>query len=77
LDALEARKTGRLLEYDPQTKKTRTLLEGLFFANGVAVSEDSSFVLINETFEKRVLRYWLTGEKKGTREVFVQPLPGK
>ena len=33
-----------------QTGEARTLIDGLFFGNGVALSPDESFVLIAETF---------------------------
>jgi sugar lactone lactonase YvrE len=75
LEAMEGRKTGRLIEYDPETKKSRTLINGLFFANGVVVAQDGSYVLINETFDKRIWRYWLKGDKKGTKELFTDTLP--
>src|SRR5688500_14642970 len=39
-DLLEHQPNGRLLALDPQTRKPRTLLRGLYFANGVAVSPD-------------------------------------
>lgn len=75
-DILEHRPNGRLLAYDPKTKQTRTILPGIHFANGVAVSPDQSFVLVNETGEYRVLRVWLTGSKAGIAEVFIENLPG-
>ncbi len=76
LDLFEHQPNGRLLAYNPETKKTSLLLDGLYFANGVAVSPDNSFVLVNETGKYRVTRYWLTGEKQGTSEVFIDNLPG-
>ncbi len=76
LDALEHRPNGRLLAYDPTTGKARVLLDSLYFANGVAVSPDQSFVLVNETWMYRVTRYWLTGEKAGTHDIFIDNLPG-
>ncbi len=76
LDALEAKPYGRLVAYDPQSKKTTVLLEGLYFANGVALSHDDSFVLVNETWRYRVTRYWLKGDKQGQHDVFIDNLPG-
>ena len=76
MDALEHQPNGRLLAYDPATKQTYTLLKDLYFANGVAVSADQSFVLVNETWNYRILRYWLNGEKKGQSEIFIEHLPG-
>jgi len=49
LDLLEHRGNGRLLSYDPTTAETTVLLDGLFYANGVAVSADGAFVLVVET----------------------------
>ena len=38
LDLLEARPHGRLLRYDPASRRTTVLLRDLYFANGVALS---------------------------------------
>ncbi len=76
MDALVHRPNGRLISYDPATQKTTLLLDKLYFANGVAVSPDQSFVLVNETWEYRITRYWLRGEKAGTSDVFIANLPG-
>jgi sugar lactone lactonase YvrE len=75
-DLLEHQPNGRLLSYDPTTKQTRVLLRNLYFANGVAVSPDQSFVLINDTGTYSVRRYWLKGEKAGQSDVFIDNLPG-
>jgi sugar lactone lactonase YvrE len=75
-DLLEHGGNGRLLEYSLVTKQTRVLMSGLHFANGVAVGPEGNYVLVNETGEYRVLRYWLKGEKAGTHDVFIDNLPG-
>jgi len=75
-DLLEHQPNGRLMAFDPKTRETRTLLPGIHFANGVAVSPDQNSVLVNETGMYRVLRYWLRGEKAGTWDVFIDNLPG-
>jgi sugar lactone lactonase YvrE len=76
LDLLEHQGHGRFLEYDFSTGKTRTLISGLQFANGVEISPKGDFVLISETGMYRILRYWLRGPKAGTYEVFADNLPG-
>jgi sugar lactone lactonase YvrE len=76
LDALEHRPHGRLLVYHPVEKTTRVLLDNLYFANGVAVSPDQTFVLVNETWKYRVKRYWLAGERAGQSDIFIDNLPG-
>ena len=53
-DIFEHSATGRLLEYDPATRRTRTLISDLCFANGVALSLDESRVFVVETCEYRV-----------------------
>jgi sugar lactone lactonase YvrE len=76
LDLLEHRPNGRLLAYDPRTGRTRLLLKDLYFANGVAVAPDASFVLVAETGAYAITRYWLKGAKAGTRETLIDNLPG-
>jgi sugar lactone lactonase YvrE len=75
-DLLEHQPNGRLLAWDPKTQKARTLLPRMYFANGVAVSPDQSFVLVAETGMYRVQRYWLSGPKQGQADVFIDNLPG-
>lgn len=67
---------GRLLRYDFQTGKTELLLDRLEFANGVALGPNEAFVLVNETGAYRISRYWLTGARAGTHDVFIDNLPG-
>ncbi|UCB50087.1 MAG: SMP-30/gluconolactonase/LRE family protein [Deltaproteobacteria bacterium] len=76
LDINEHGGHGRLLVYDPTTGKARTLLKGLNFANGVSVSHDQSYVLINDTGSYRVIRYWIAGPNKGKSEPLIEALPG-
>jgi len=75
LDLMEHGGHGRLIVYDPTTREAKTLLDGLNFANGVAVSHDQSYVLVNETGSYRVIRFWIAGQKKGQFETFIGPLP--
>ena len=65
LDLLEGRPYGRLMVFDPASGKTEVLLKDLYFANGVALSANEDFVLVNETYRYRISRYWLKGEKAG------------
>ena len=62
--------------FDPATGKTDVLLKDLYFANGVALSQNEDFVLVNETYRYRIQRYWLKGEKAGTHDLFADNLPG-
>ncbi|MEL6593019.1 MAG: SMP-30/gluconolactonase/LRE family protein, partial [Bacteroidota bacterium] len=60
---------GKLLAYNPNSQQTTLLADSLYFANGIAVSPDQHFVLVNETSRYRVLKYWLMGPKQGSYEV--------
>lgn len=75
-DLLEARPNGRFFSYDPSSQKLSLLLKDLYFANGVALSENQDFVLINETYRYRIVRYWLSGNRKGESDIFIDNLPG-
>jgi len=76
LDLLEGRPHGRLLQYDPRSQATTVLLRDLYFANGVALARDESFVVVSETWRFRLTRYWLRGPRAGSSEVFAADLPG-
>lgn len=76
LELMEHGRSGQLLMFDPFTGTTELLMQGLSFANGVAVSGDGAFVLVAETGEYRVHRLWLSPARKGLREVLIDDLPG-
>lgn len=75
-DIIEHGGHGRLLKYDPSTKVTSVLLDGLEFANGIALSQDQSFLVVAETGNYDIIRYWLTGPKADQHEMFFDNLPG-
>jgi sugar lactone lactonase YvrE len=75
-DLVEHRPNGRLLALEPESRTPRTLLRDLYFANGVAVSPDQTFVLVAETGKYRVRRVWLKEPKMGQTDVFIENLPG-
>jgi sugar lactone lactonase YvrE len=74
-DIFEHSGTGRLLRWEPNGG-VEILLEGLEFANGVALSADEAFVAVAETGAYRITRLWLTGERAGQRDVLIENLPG-
>ena len=75
-DLLEHQPNGRLLALDPKSRRPRTLLRNIHFANGVAVSPDQTFVLVAETAEYRIRRVWLKEPKMGQNDIFIDNLPG-
>jgi ribose transport system permease protein len=76
LDSIESRPTGRLLVWDPRTGKTRTVLEGLRYANGVCLAHDARSILIAESWACSIHRYWLEGPKAGRLEPVIRDMPG-
>lgn len=64
------------MHYERKSGKVTTVLDNLWFANGVALSPNEDFVLVVETHASRVMKYYLNGEKKGQTEVFADGLPG-
>ena len=74
-DLLEHGGTGRLLRRDASGEVTE-LLDGLHFANGVALAADESYVVVAETGAYRLRRVWLTGPRTGESEVLTDNLPG-
>jgi len=83
LDIIEQSATGRVLEYDPATKRTRIVARGLSFANGVALSRDEQSLFVAETGKYRIWRIAVAadnidvahGESAQARIVF-DNLPG-
>jgi sugar lactone lactonase YvrE len=75
-EALESAPNGRLVKYDINTGECEVVLDDLFFANGVAVSPDDSYVLVNETMRYRVKRVFVRGPRAGETEILIDNLPG-
>src|SRR5690606_28359097 len=67
--------TGRLLRRDVDGRVT-VALDGLAFANGVALGPDEDWVVVAETGARTLVRLWIAGPKAGTRELLVAALPG-
>jgi sugar lactone lactonase YvrE len=74
-DFVQDTRTGRLARRDPDGTVT-VVLDGLAFANGVALASDESYVCVAETRARTVVRLWLTGPRAGERDHLVQDLPG-
>ncbi|MGZ4536113.1 MAG: SMP-30/gluconolactonase/LRE family protein [Nocardioidaceae bacterium] len=74
-DMVENTTSGRLLRRAPDGT-VEVLLEGLRFANGVALSEDESYVAVAESAGRTVKRLWLTGVRAGRVDHLAPELPG-
>ena len=67
---------GGVYCYDPETKLIETISNENYFANGLELSKDESFLLLSETSKYRILKYWLKGLKARISEVFLDNLAG-
>ena len=76
LDIMEHGGHGGVFVFEPSTGESRQLLDDLNYANGIAISEDNSFIAIAETSNYRILKHWLAGDRAGTTEVLIDNLPG-
>ena len=74
LEVIELSASGRVLEYDPATKKTRVIARGFSFANGIALSEDQQSLFVNETGKFRIMKLSVQGNSPA--QVFLENLPG-
>jgi sugar lactone lactonase YvrE len=62
---IEARGTGGLYRLDADGTVT-TLVDGLYFANGLTPTVDGSALVFAETQARRLSKYWLTGPQAGS-----------
>jgi sugar lactone lactonase YvrE len=76
LDIMEHGGHGGVFVFDPGTGTSRQLLDDLNYANGIAISEDNSYLVVAETSNYRVLKHWLAGPRQGETEVLLDNLPG-
>lgn len=74
-DFVQQTRTGRLLRRDVDGSVT-VVLEGLAFANGVALAADEAYVAVAETGARTIVRHWLEGAHAGERDHLVADLPG-
>lgn len=74
-DMVENTASGRLLRRDPDGSVS-VVLEGLRFANGVALAADASYVAVAETAGRTVVRHWLAGDRAGETDLLADDLPG-
>jgi len=75
LDINEHGGNGRLIEYDPITGQSKTFAKGFNFANGVALSHDQNWLLLNETGSYRVLKIGIGHYNYQQQQVLIDNLP--
>ncbi len=82
LDVIEGSSTGRIIEYDPATARSRLVATGLSFANGVALSADEQSLFVSETGNFRLWKIAVAanglnvGQASSQASVVLDNLPG-
>lgn len=74
LENIEAGRSGRLLVYVPKTQSTTIVMEGVSFANGVALTEDEKSLVFVETGSYAVKKLLLNSN--AVAETLIDNLPG-
>lgn len=75
-DLMKKCRTGRLILYDPERDKTEVLLSGLGYPYGLTITHDGLSLIINESWEHRVLSYPLEDIQPVTQKRVIPNLPG-
>lgn len=74
LDLMEHRPNGRVLRYDPANGETTIVLDGLSFANGIAITKSGKHFLVVETGTYSIKKIALDGNSEP--ETIIDNLPG-
>ena len=74
LDLMEHGGHGRVLRYDPATEEAEVVLDGLSFANGLAMTASVTHFLVVETGDYSIMKVALDGSTPP--EVIIDNLPG-
>lgn len=69
--------TGKLLSFNTRTSQLKTEIANLAFPNGITLMDDKNILLINEFNRRRILAYYINGEREGEMEIFANNLPGE
>ena len=70
----EQSRTGYVARWSEDSGAEK-IAEGFVYTNGLALSDEEEFLLIAETGRARIHRLWLTGDKSGEIEPFLENLP--
>jgi len=75
-DLMEKRSAGRLICYEKDTETTQVVLSGLSYPNGLAITHDSTSIIICESWKHTVSAYPIDDIQPGTEEPLIPNLPG-
>jgi len=64
--------SGRVLKYDVYGNISKVIMDEISFANGIALAPNEEYFIVAETGDFKLWKYWLKGDKRGQKEIFVQ-----
>lgn len=73
LSTMEGEATGRLLKFDADTNELTVIKDNMAFPNGIELSDDKTFLLVNELGRRKLWKIYL---KDGKSEELMRNLPG-
>lgn len=76
LDINEHGSHGRVFVFNPADESIKLVAEGINFANGIAISFDQKWVLVNETGSYRILKFGIAEDNFGQKQILIDNLPG-
>ncbi len=75
LDIMEHGGHGQIIAFNPTSGDATVIIDKLNFANGIAISDDQSFLLVSDLGSYRILKHWLLGPDADKTEVLLDNLP--
>ena len=73
LSTMEGESTGRLLKFDAGKNEVTVIKDNMAFPNGIELSDDKTFLLVNELGRRKLWKIYL---KDGKSEELMKNLPG-
>jgi sugar lactone lactonase YvrE len=69
--------SGRVIKFDTRTKNATVLMKNLGFPNGIELTDDKTAILVCEFNNRRIMRHYVKGDRRGQTDVFSFNLPGE
>lgn len=76
LDINEHGGHGRVYIFNPANQELTLIAEGLNFANGITISHDQKWALVNESGSYQVWKLGISQDNFGEKKVLIKNLPG-
>jgi ABC-type sugar transport system ATPase subunit len=76
VDLMQQQRTGRLIRYDPASRKSEVLISGLAYPHGLTLSHDNKYLLMTESWNHRLTRYSIENTWHGNGQILLENLPG-